>query len=92
MSGFLEVFKYAVKFSSLPLADNWTGFQVLSGRRMVASFGEFYGLQVPEALTDEGLDDLPYIELLYRYVHGAGYSLRPEAVAQKEREIPPTRG
>lgn len=92
VSGFLEVFKYAVKFSSLPLADNWIGFQVLSGRRMVASFGEFYGLQVPEALTDELLDELPYVELLYRYVHGVGYSLRPETVVYQEKEIPPSRG
>lgn len=77
VSGFLEVFKYAVKFSSLPFADNWTGYQTLSGRRMVASFGEFYGLDVPDVLTDELLDDLPFVEMLYRYTHGAGYSFQP---------------
>jgi hypothetical protein len=29
---------------------------------------------VPEELTDEPLDDLPYVELFYRYLHGKGLS------------------
>jgi hypothetical protein len=38
---------------------------------------------VPEELTDEPLDDLPYVELFYRYLHGKGYAVshanRPKA-------------
>ena len=76
VGGFLEVFKYAVKFSDLPLADNWEGFQILKGRRMIASFGDFRGVQEPEDLSDDLLDeDLPYVEMLFRYRPGAGYSL-----------------
>lgn len=75
VSGFLEVFKYAVKFSDLPVADNWEGWKALAKRRLVFSFGQFRGIDVPEDLTDEVLDDLPYIELLYQFVNGAGYSL-----------------
>lgn len=75
IGGFLEVFKYAVKFSDLPLADNWHGFEVLKGKRLIASFGDFRGVEIPEDLTDEQLDDLPYIEHLYRFILGAGYSL-----------------
>lgn len=75
-SGFLEVFKYAVKFSDLPLADNWHGYEVLKGRNLVFSLGRFRGVEVPEALTDEQLDDQPFIELLYKFAKGCGYSLQ----------------
>lgn len=75
IGGFLEVFKYAVKFSDLPLADNFHGYEILRGRRMVASLGGFRGIQVPEDLTDEIPDDeLPFVELLFKYRPGAGYS------------------
>ncbi len=75
VSGFLEVFKYAVKFSDLPLGDNWEGWKTLAGRRLVFSFGDLFGVKVPDELTDECLDDLPYVEMLYRFFKGAGYSL-----------------
>ena len=73
--GFLEVFKYALKFGDLALPDNVTAWRTLSGRRLLGSFGVFRGVEVPESLTDEPLDDLPYLELLYRYLPGIGYSL-----------------
>lgn len=72
--GFLEVFKYALKFSDMPLDQNWEGYSVLSGRRLVGSFGCFRGVQVPESMTDECLDDEPYVELFYRFVKGCGYN------------------
>lgn len=75
LTGFLEVFKYALKFSDLPLDDNWTAFLALRGKRLVASFGDFRGLDIDLSLTDEPLDELPFIEMLYRFVQGVGYSL-----------------
>lgn len=76
LSGFLEVFKYAVKFSDLPLEDNWHGYEVLSGKRLIASFGVLRGVVIPENLTDEPeFDDLPFVELMYRFSQGVGYSL-----------------
>lgn len=74
LDGFMEVFKYAVKFSSMELSDTWEAFSLLAGRRLVNSFGHFRGVIVPEELTDEQLDDLPYVELFYQYIPGAGYS------------------
>jgi len=74
ITGFLEVFKYAVKFSDLPLEDNWHGYEVLRGKRLIASFGDFRGVEVPDDLTDERLDDEPYVELLFQFLQGAGYS------------------
>jgi hypothetical protein len=66
--GFMEVFKYAVKFSDLSLADNWHAAQLLKGKRLLGSFGLFRGVQVPESLLDEPLDSLPYWDRFYRYV------------------------
>lgn len=74
LGGFLEVFKYAVKFSDLPLDDNWHGFEVLGGKRLIASFGIFRGLDLSDESMDEDLDDLPYMDMLYRFIHGVGYS------------------
>ena len=74
-SGFLEVFKYALKFSQMTPADTFAAFEVLGGRRLVGSAGLFRGIEIPEDLADEPmLDQLPYVELFYRYLAG-GYSL-----------------
>jgi hypothetical protein len=73
--GFLEVFKYALKFSDMTMDDTWEAFKVLSGRRLIGSAGRFRGVEIPEQLTDEPLDDLDYIDLLYEYLVGSGYSL-----------------
>lgn len=68
IGGFLEVFKYAVKFSDQPPADTWHCFEVLTGRRLIGSFGDFYGFSEPETLSDDMLtDDLPYIDMLFQY-------------------------
>ena len=76
-SGFLEVFKYALKFSDMDPADTFAAFKVLAGRRLVGSAGLFRGIEIPEDLRDEPmLDDLPFVELFYRYM-AAGYTLRP---------------
>lgn len=67
-----EVFKYALKFSSLSLADNWDAFRTLQGKRLMFPWGCLFGVQVPEELTDELLpEELPYVELFFRYVQGA---------------------
>jgi len=80
--GFLEVFKYALKFSSMTCSDNWEAFLALRTRRLVSSFGIFRGVEVPEQETDEiCFDDLPYYELVFRYIQGA-YVL-------KERNVSP---
>lgn len=79
VGGFLEVFKYAVKFADLPLDQNWHGYEVLNGKRLIGSFGSFRGVIVPERLEDDLLEDLPYVELFYRFIRGAGYSYEGSA-------------
>jgi hypothetical protein len=68
--GFMEVFKYAVKFSDLSLEDNWHAAQVLKGKRLLNSFGLFRGVEVPESLLDEPLDSLPFWDRFYRFMEG----------------------
>lgn len=86
VDGFLEVFKYALKFSDLPLADNWQGFETLSGKRLVFSFGLFWGVEVPEELTEEDLENEPFVDLLFRFSKGSGYSFLP---MKKESKFKP---
>jgi len=79
-SGFVEVFKYAVKFSDQPPADTVHAWLTLAGKRLLGSAGCFRGVEVPESLLDdpEGLEGLPFISLFYRYLTGS-YALMPKA-------------
>lgn len=78
ISGFMEVFKYAVKFSDQPPEDTVHAWQTLAGKRLLQPAGCFVGVVVPESLLDdsEGLAELPYVTLFYRYLSGRGYSLK----------------
>ena len=75
-SGFIEVFKYAVKFSDQCPADTVHAWVTLAGKRLLQPAGAFVGVEVPENLLDdsEGLDGLPYVEMFYRFYTG-GYAL-----------------
>ena len=74
VEGFMEVFKYAVKFSDLTLADNWHAAQILKGKRLLNSLGLFTAVDIPESMLDEPLDGLPYLDRFYRYL-GDEYQL-----------------
>jgi hypothetical protein len=76
-SGFVEVFKYAVKFSDQEPADTVHAFQTLRGKRLLEPAGCFRGVPEPEGLLDdaEALEGLPFVTLFYRYL-GKGYSLQ----------------
>ena len=90
-SGFIEVFKYAVKFSDQTPADTVHAWETLAGKRLLGSAGCFRGVEVPESLLDgpEGFEGLPYIQLFYRYMPG-GYSLakRSEGVERSVKKLP----
>ena len=81
--GFMEVFKYAVKFSDLTLEDNWQAAQILKGKRLLGSFGLFRGVEIPDSLLDEPLDELPYWDRFYRYL-GGEYQFTGEAPKSRE--------
>jgi len=66
-SGLLEVCKYALKFQDLTLEDTWHAYNVLRTRRLVQGFGCLHGIEVPDKLLDDPLEDLPYLELAYQY-------------------------
>lgn len=70
VEGFLEVCKYALKFSDLSLADNYHAFEVMSKMRLIDSHGVLRGVDIPDSLLDEILQSEPYLELFYRYLNG----------------------
>lgn len=67
-----EVCKYALKFGDLSVENTWEAFKVLKGKRLSGAFGSLYGVKIPENLADEMPDenDLPYLEMLYKFVFG----------------------
>jgi hypothetical protein len=79
VEGFLEVCKYALKFSDLSLSDNYHAFQVMSGMRLIDSHGVLRGVQIPETLLDDILDNEPFLELFYRYMKGSYRMIQPES-------------
>ena len=86
-SGFLEVFKYALKFSDMSPADTFHAFKTLKGKRLVGSAGLFRGIEIADSLVDTPLDDLPYVDMFYRFMNG-GYSLvaNPGGLPRSVRE------
>ena len=96
VSGFIEVFKYAVKFSDQEPADTVHAWATLRGKRLLGSAGCFRGVEIPEDLTDDASDvaGLPFMDMLYRYTR-AGYSLElvtPGQEAPSEARKPPKKG
>ena len=76
-----ECLKYALKFSSLGLEENFEAYRTLRGRRLTRAYGCFYGLEIPnEPLDDDQLDG-PYLEWLYRFAGSRGYVLSGPNVA-----------
>jgi hypothetical protein len=70
--GFMEVFKYAVKFSDQPVATiHGTPFR---RSRETPSWlcWVLRGVEGAGRADRRALDDLPYVELFYRYLHGKG--------------------
>lgn len=69
--GVAEVCKYALKFSDLSLENTWDAFLTLKGKRLTGSFGSMHGVKIPEKAADDmPTEELPYLELLYRFVFG----------------------
>ena len=74
VDAFAEVFKYAVKFSDLDHGDRLHAWEIMRGKRLVGSWGDFRQVKVPEGALDDLLDDLPYMQLIYRFT-GKAYDL-----------------
>jgi hypothetical protein len=79
VEGFLEVCKYALKFSDLSLSNNYHAFEIMSGMRLIDAHGVLRGVQIPESLLDDILDNEPFLELFYRYIKGSYRMIQPES-------------
>lgn len=74
IDAFLEVFKYALKFSEMHDFDKFKAYFTLRGKRLQGSFGLFWGVKVPDNEIDDISPYLPYIERIYRYTKN-GYEI-----------------
>jgi hypothetical protein len=87
-----EVTSYAMKFSTLSTPDLLHAYLVFSGARLLRFYGELYNLKIPSSLTEELLqDELPYVDLMYRFFYGSGYSLEKSergVQGKEEKEDP----
>ena len=61
-----------MKFGDLSVEKTWEAFKVLKGKRLTGSFGLLWGVKIPENLADDLPEDkdLPYLEMLYKFVYG----------------------
>jgi hypothetical protein len=68
-----EVLKYSVKFSEMTLEDNFEAAMTLQNKRLIRSFGDYYGLKPDDSadIDDATVLDSPYIEQLYSYTRGS---------------------
>ena len=54
IDGFLETFKYALKFSDLELSDNLHAYKTLKGKRLINSFGVLRKCRSPRRIDRRG--------------------------------------
>jgi hypothetical protein len=91
VEAFAEVFKYAVKFGDLPLADNWHAFETLRGKRLIRSAGSLWGVEISESELDDELDDPIWVDLVFRYFHDQKRYLAHESRTFREVPVDPPR-
>ena len=73
-----EVCKYALKFGDLSVENTWDAFLTLKGKRLTGSFGSMHGVKIPDKATDDmPLEELPYLEMFYRFVFDKKILLQP---------------
>jgi hypothetical protein len=71
---YLEVFAYALKFSEMENSDRWDAFNILRRERLISSFGDLRGVDLPEDDNDDLLDSNElFVDVLYRWCLGRGY-------------------
>ena len=74
--------------------NTFHAFLTLKGKRLTGSFGSMHGLKIDKAVPDEiSKDDLPYMEMIYRFVFGEKKSyydlsstrhVEPRAMSEEE--------
>lgn len=71
----LEVFKYSLKYQDLDLEKNFYAYKILKGKRLQSAFGDLWGIKISKSDENEIYENLPYRELIFKYMAQAGYSL-----------------
>ena len=72
-----EVFKYALKYNEISVEDQVYAYRKLKGKTLIFSYGNLFGVKLPDNLTDESREELeigPYVYELYKsYTEGYKY-------------------
>lgn len=85
--GCAEVFKYALKMTDLDLEKQVEAFFTLRGNRMVFAFGQFWGVKVPEELTDDPIEgETEYVDLIYKWF-ACGYQHVKTIRAEQQQDL-----
>lgn len=68
----VEVLKYSVKLSDMTPADALHVHDTTRGKKLLRPFGQLHGVEVPDELLDEPLNDqdLPFVDYYFRYSAG----------------------
>jgi hypothetical protein len=54
--------------------DRWDAFNLLRRERLISSFGDLRGVELPDEETDDLIDSTePFTDVLYRWCLGRGY-------------------
>lgn len=89
ISALCEVFKYALKFSSLEPEDQVHAYRTLKGRRLLFSYGCMRGVQIDESLLDSAREELetgPYVIEMLNFVNRYCYEL-DQVLSGRELEL-----
>ena len=83
---FCEVLSYTLKVSTMNCEDRIKSWWLLSGKKMLRSWGVYRGVPEPD-LLDETDEDSPYIEIIYKFAYQTGYSvISAKEITEQERE------
>lgn len=73
-NAYLEVFAYALKFSQMEHVDRWDAYNQLTRERLISSFGDLRGIEIPDDDMDDQIDSKePFQDTLYRWCIEKGY-------------------
>lgn len=87
---FREVFKYALKTNDMTVENQYQAYKSLKGKRLIASLGSLYNVQVSGDLNDTVEEELrlsPYIDILFRYSETFGYQEYENSSSRTDRGV-----
>ena len=67
---FCEAIAYTLKSSTMSIEDQIHAYFTLRKKAMLRSWGLFRGVEIPDDLNDQEIENEKYVDVIYRYVTG----------------------